>query len=67
MNALPRRNGRSPRHGARRRPGRSATAPPGRAAGLTLVELLLALGIGMALFVTLLQALLLHEIGRAHV
>jgi hypothetical protein len=36
-------------------------AAPGRGAGLTLVELLLGLSLGMALFVTLLQALLLHS------
>jgi hypothetical protein len=36
---------------------------PGRASGLTLVELMLGLGLGMALFVTLLQALLVHGRG----
>lgn len=48
------------RRRADRRADRGARAHSGRSAGLTLVELLLALGLGMALFVTLLQALLLH-------
>ncbi|QPN64746.1 prepilin-type cleavage/methylation domain-containing protein [Synechococcus sp. CBW1004] len=60
MNALLLQNGRS----RRRRPERSALAIPGRSAGLTLVELLLGLSLGMALFVTLLQTLLLHGRGN---
>ena len=60
MNTLRLQNGRS----RRRRPERSALAVAGRSAGLTLVELLLGLSLGMALFVTLLQALLLHGRGN---
>lgn len=52
------------RRAFRRRSGLHAWPRTGRCAGLTLVELLLALGLGMALFVTLLQALLLHGRGQ---
>ncbi len=47
-----------------RRSGRTGEVHSGRSAGLTLVELLLGLGLGMVLFVTLLQALLLHGRGN---
>lgn len=46
------------------RPQRSGGVRQRRDSGLTLVELLLGLGLGMALFVTLLQALLLHSRGN---
>lgn len=59
VNALPPRN-RTACH----RILRTGWARPARSAGLTLVELLLGLGLGMALFVTLLQALLLHSRGN---
>lgn len=64
MNAPLLSNGQSPRCMTRRGPHRSAVPRPARCAGLTLVELLLALGVGLALFVTLLQALLLHGRGN---
>ena len=47
-----------------RRPLRQRTGPTAGGEGLTLLELLLALAVGLALFVTLLQALLLHGRGN---
>lgn len=52
------------RKGGHRTTGRTGQARAAGSAGLTLVELLLALVVGMALFVTLLQALLLHGRGN---
>ncbi len=64
MNAADRQAAARRQRRARQPRQRFARTRRGRAAGLTLVELLLGLGLGLALFVTLLQALLLH--GRSN-